>query len=197
MEPRALGEVPQDEGLGLGWMTDYYDIEPGMTIPDIIDRWAGPERGKAYDRSMPVWYEPEALWPYREYTWTRERARRPLFGPDVTGPEKWDTLVESLREHGWDERNPAIVDVGRNGVAKVGEGNHRLAIARKLGILVPVRFVFSQKVYVDPKLREDPTYQRPRKKPKPRPRTPPRRTKPLTPEEEAEIAELMELLGQR
>jgi len=92
------------------------------------------------------WYKPYQLWPYREYTWFREDAR--------IEPEEWDALEVSL-ESGWDPNDPAWVAVGKNGIAKVTEGNHRLAIARKLGIDVPVRFVWHQNVRKDPQHAED------------------------------------------
>ena len=43
------------------------------------------------------------------------------------------------------------MQVGKNGVAKIGEGNHRLAVAKELGIeKVPVYFLFYNNVEVDP-----------------------------------------------
>lgn len=105
---------------------DYYNISDGWPIEDIVAQWAEDGR-KVYDSSMPVWYQPEELWQYRDYV------REP--------PPQ---LVASMRREGWHERDPAIIICSREGYAYLGEGNHRLAAAIELGIPVPVRFVFWQ-----------------------------------------------------
>ena len=123
----------------------YYDYESGMTLEDVIDRWQKQRPGKTSrggvmprqkmrDDSMPLAVPLEVVWPYREYTWSRGHARRTA--------EEWDDLLESMRE-GWNADKPLLFAIGREGGAIVGEGNHRLAIARSLGFSeVPVRFVF-------------------------------------------------------
>jgi hypothetical protein len=46
-------------------------------------------------------------------------------------------------------KEPLIVYLGKNGVAKIGEGNHRHEIALELEMPeVPVRFIFWEKVYL-------------------------------------------------
>ncbi len=114
----------------------YYSISSGASIGSVVDRWV--KGDKARDDDVHATYLPEDVWPYREYAWSREHARR--------SPEEWDDLVASMQLTGWDPKNPAIVLVGKNGKAKVGEGNHRLAIALQLGVRVPVRFEFRQAV---------------------------------------------------
>jgi hypothetical protein len=114
----------------------YYDLSKGQTIEDVIARWQSGD--KLYDEDFHALFDPEDVWPYREYTWSRDSARN--------SPEEWDDLYASMKELGWRKNNPAIVLVGKNGRALVGEGNHRLAMAMMLGIKVPVRFQFRQEV---------------------------------------------------
>lgn len=116
--------------------TTYYDIERSHTIKDVLRMWV--QNKKGYDKIVHNFYQPEDVWPYREYTWSRVRSRR--------SPDDWDELFKSMQAVGWDKNNPAIVTVGKNGTAKVSEGNHRLAIAMQLGVVVPVRFEFWQTV---------------------------------------------------
>ncbi len=127
----------------------YYDYEPGMTLETIINRWSKQRPGhdkrgsrlprqKLYEHSMPVEFKLEKIWPYREYTRTRSEG--------LNTPEEWDVLAESLTEKGWSPERPLHFVVFRDDAIppKVGEGNHRLAIARKLGIeWVPVWFHFN------------------------------------------------------
>lgn len=116
--------------------TTYYTVERSHTIKDVLHMWM--QNKKAYDKIVHNFYKPEDVWPYREYSWSRTRSRR--------SETEWDDLSLSIQNDGWDKNNPAIVTVGKNGVAKVSEGNHRLAIAMQFGITVPVRFEFWQTV---------------------------------------------------
>lgn len=88
----------------------------------------------------------DLLWKYREYTWTREKSRHSASG----NPERWDELKRSMAKNGWSKDDPAIFMIGReDGRAKLGEGNHRLAIARELGIKqIPVRFFCDRRVHM-------------------------------------------------
>ena len=114
----------------------YYTYRPGMSIPDIVRNW---QRGdKLYDEEVHTKLDPEDLWPYREYTRSREGGRN--------SPEEWNELYQKMVSSGWNPKNPALVLIGKNGNALVGEGNHRLAIARELKIPVSVRFEFRQDV---------------------------------------------------
>jgi hypothetical protein len=138
--------------LGLG-AHKYYamTVQNPLSIAEVAKRWAK-ESDKAYDAPKPhvFWYPIDEVLKYREYDWSRTRARR--------DPEEWDALKEDMRESGWTapsssrEKYPGTIDpahiqVGKNGKVKVGEGNHRLAIAKELGIkLVPVQFHFRSEV---------------------------------------------------
>jgi hypothetical protein len=155
---------------------NYYSFNEGSPLPiaEVLRRWAKDHnKPRAWD-AIRVDYPLNEVWKYREYTWTREKARQSL--------EEWDELKASMKK-GWDPDNPLILIFGRNGIAKVGEGNHRLAIARELGMsTVPVRFgSFSQEVELTEIEEAPPPKPKPTHKPKPQPKR--------TPEEEAEVQE--------
>jgi len=132
----------------------YYSAFPGMSLEDIIYRWQNnapgtwkhPVRGetsfgamKLLDDSMPVMIHVGELWTFREYEWTRDTAR--------DGSANWDDIKARMSSEGWNPDSPLIFLIGRNGVSKVGEGNHRLGIARELNMTeVPVRFLFYDNV---------------------------------------------------
>lgn len=118
----------------------YYDVPPHVTVDDVVQRWVAGD--KAYDDSMPVDVAVSDLLNYREYDWSRSHGR--------LDPDEWDALHDEIELHGWSKKKPVVVLVGKNGEAKVGEGNHRLAIARELGIdLAPTHFIFRQTVVRD------------------------------------------------
>lgn len=125
----------------------YYDSYPGMTLHEVISNWQSEGR-KLLEDSMPVLIPISILWPFREYTWTRENSRSGnarVNGQTVhlEGPLKWDALKEDMKVHRWDPKEPLHFEIGRTSGAKVGEGNHRLALAREVGILsIPVEFHF-------------------------------------------------------
>jgi hypothetical protein len=139
----------------------YFEIDANnpFSIEDVRDAWVNCGlRAYEYDAYHAI-YSPEELWPYREYEWSRDSAGdedsidKWQHIPDEggnTGTDKWDAMVEKMRGSGWKTSNPAHVELGKNGIIKVGEGNHRLAIALELGIPVPVMFHFKERVAFDP-----------------------------------------------
>jgi hypothetical protein len=163
-----------------GWVTYYRDYRDVHTT---IDRWRK-DNEKLYDDVQPVMVPVKLLWPMREYTWSREDAR--------LSPAGWDELKASLKRKGWDKNDPLHLYIGQEGGEKVGEGNHRLALAREIGLReAPVRFHFhTGRVRKSP---QHPPLPEPPKKPKWKaPDKPPRE---LSPEEEARVEEIMKLLG--
>lgn len=177
----------------------YYDLEPGTPIKEIVQRWAKHEPAqKAYDRSMPQFYAAKDLWPHREYTWTRDTARSGLakVGNETVllpGPLKWDALIEDMKKNGWDPKDPLHFEVGRNGKTKVGEGNHRLAIAKEIGLKkIPVVFHFKEKVAKSPPPKKDPVVE---VEPKPLKKVIREPRGPISPQEQKQIDDLMDLLG--
>lgn len=157
----------------------YYNWEPGVTLQTIIDRWQK-QHQKMYNDSMPLLISIDELWPYREYERTRDAGKR--------SPEEWDYLKENMRKNGWDPKNPLQLYISNSNGVKIGEGNHRIAIAKELGIKqIPVEFIFYNSATT--------TYN---KIPKALPVTPFKRehklTEPLTPEQNKTVDEIMDLL---
>lgn len=147
---------------------NYYELSkfPGLRIEDIIKKWSI-DGAALYDEDVHGVFSADELWKYREYTWSRESAGgrqvkgrageiytdKWAFLPDDdarVGEDKWDAFASKLKASSWSSRDPLLLIVGRNGVAKVGEGNHRLALARQIGLkAIPVRFLFWEKVELD------------------------------------------------
>lgn len=136
----------------MGIIPTYYDAHDGITVKELSERWLKGQ--KAYDG--PVLMDVEDLWKYRDYDWSRETSRGghglPFYAdekqPWLQGPEKWDKMKEYMAKHGFDERQPIMLTLAKDGTAKISEGNHRLAIARELGIgMLPVKLFFYQKNY--------------------------------------------------
>lgn len=143
----------------------YYDMDPNDPLPlkDVIEGWSKCGlKANEFD-VYHAFYPADELWEFREYSWSAETASQQdvagsdgmtysdkwRFVPDEednVGLEKWNRMVEKLRSKGWNPKQPAYFEIGKNGVAKVGEGNHRLAIARQLKIPVPVLFSFKNSV---------------------------------------------------
>jgi len=157
IDPKHRREPWKDKGhvawllwggdAGRAWVRKVLSKEE-MTIEGVVERWA---RGERVTEREVFWMEAEAVWPYREHTWTRETARPGIARVEgshmwLDGDAKWDALRASMLEQGWDEEEPLLMRVGRNGVALLGEGNHRLAIARELRLMVPVLFQLEQRV---------------------------------------------------
>ena len=160
----------------------YYRAERGLTLDDVISRWQD-GGDKLYDSEMPVVIPVPEVWPHREYTWSRREAR--------ISPEEWNTVKASLKAGGWRADEPLHFQIGRQGGTKVGEGNHRLAMARELGIRsVPVFFhYYSGRVTKDAqraKKAEAPPAPKPRK---------PTPTGPTDPETEKRVNRILGLLG--
>jgi len=121
----------------------YYQWDH-QSIPEIIDSWVN--GAKLYDSRPHGYYPIKDLLPYREYVWTKNYSRQTN--------EEWEALKQSLRETGWNPEEPIYIQIDKNGNAKVGEGNHRLAIANELIesegntelINVPVMFEFRENI---------------------------------------------------
>jgi hypothetical protein len=178
---------------------DYYKLKPRTPLREVIRRWAE-DGDKVYDDSMPTTYSPRDLDPYVEFRWSRETSREGYARVkgktvELSGPLKWDAIAEDMKIRGWDPDEPLYFEVGRDGTAKVGEGNHRLAIAKEIGLKrIPVWFHFKltapkdeydprKPVEVVPKAIEKVVVEQKRD------------PKPTTPEEEKQIDDIMDLLG--
>lgn len=175
----------------------YYKPGPGPIDLDEVERRWAEQWDKIYDNSMPIMVPVRDLWKHREYTWTREKSRSGNAKVDgktvyLSGPLKWDAIKADMELRGWDKDEPIHFMVGRNGGMKVGEGNHRLAIAREIGMSkVPVWFHFDQRVSKSPE--PEPVVNVPAKSVKKMVEDVP--PKDLSPQEQEQINEIMDLLG--
>jgi hypothetical protein len=143
----------------------YYGINPNSPPPihEVIEAWVQCGFKVTEEGTFHAMYSAEELWEYREYTWSvasagGEEVRgagdqvyqdKWHFVPDEqdnVGTKKWEKMFADMKHRGWDNRNPAYFEIGKNGIAKVGEGNHRLAIAKELNLSVPVFFTFKHSV---------------------------------------------------
>jgi len=179
-------------------MTGYYDPEGPITLQEVARRWQE-DGDKMFDRSQPIMAPVSDVWKHREYTWTRETSRSGYaqLGKDAPlfpGPLKWDALREELRLKGWSQNDPIIMFIGQSGGMKVGEGNHRLALARDLGMkTVPVRFVFNMGRVTKTKPEKEPSVVT----------LPPKvleqviEQAPASPRDQAQVDEIMDLLFSR
>ena len=119
----------------------YYTINKNNppSIEQLLKCWVenrGTIMESNVDSSDPVYYPTEELAPYREYV--KDRLRRIKTG-------KYEELRADIKENGI--REPLLIQFGSNGVAKIGEGNHRHQIAQELGLeQVPVYFLFQREV---------------------------------------------------
>lgn len=98
-----------------------------ITLDNIIKLYAEHDM-KLTDNISEFEFTVKELDKYKE--WKRTRTDSNLT------PEEWDTMKEDIKKHGI--RDYGVVSLGqkRNGdvIAYIGEGNHRLAIAKELGI---------------------------------------------------------------
>lgn len=136
----------------------------GVKLDSIIDAWQSEKKKIAHEGIFNI----EELLPYKEYEHTRNTSRSGFAktqGPDLSGTAKWDALRLDLEQNGWDSSDPLWLAIGRNGITKVAEGNHRLAIAEKIGIKqIPVKIEFRDSVYMTTKSDYDPVYAAPEKR---------------------------------
>jgi tRNA nucleotidyltransferase/poly(A) polymerase len=151
--PRKLTEAVQNRYRSrISKVAGYYDIpKKKPTIEEVVRLWM--EGHKGLDAKIHGYYDVRELWPLREYTWDRDSARGGMMNidgewKDLRGPQKWDALKADMKKNGWrKEEQPLILQVGKDGKAKVSEGNHRLALARELRMRkVPVMFDFRTSV---------------------------------------------------
>ena len=118
---------------------DYYKIDPNapISIEEVIELWVSGHKAEDEVR-VPGYhgmYSTEDLEQYREWPDDRLRNRQPSV--------EYQNLKSKIEKEGIIE--PLVVQVYKDGKAKIGEGNHRHAIAKELGIKhLPVRFLFWQ-----------------------------------------------------
>ena len=177
-------------------INSYYKAPPSIDLSVVIERWQV-DGQKLYSNDMPLMIPVRDLMPHREFRWTRSKARSGIARVgnkrvDLTGPEKWDAMTADLKKNGWDDKEPLYFEIGRDDGQKVGEGNHRLAIANKLGIRkVPVKFVFKSGKVAKDRL-ESPVMVKPKAVMSIIDKI---SNKPSDPESEKRVQSIMDLLG--
>jgi len=184
---RILLELECPDADPAGWKV-YYDIDGNNPPPieHILKCWVENNayvKDSSINNQTPAYYSPEELVPYREYE--RDRLRS-----DVGG-KYFHELKKSIAEEGI--REPLIIFFGKNGLAKIGEGNHRHEIAMSLGLSrIPVRFIFWQNVTMTEPIEDIPEPNEIEAIVLPVDEEPQRE---LTQEEEQDVEKLMKLLG--
>jgi len=64
--------------------------------------------------------------------------------PEFKSGNRWDALVQYMKENGW-KKDPGHLMIGSDGSVKLGEGNHRVAIAQQVGLThVPIMYHFGE-----------------------------------------------------
>lgn len=87
-----------------------------------------------YDDEFHGYFEIEDVEKYKEYD-------RDKFSRNSSDENK--QIYDWLKQTGWKQTNPGQIVVYKDGRIKLSEGNHRLAIALKLGIKsIPILFHF-------------------------------------------------------
>lgn len=116
---------------------DKYYNAAGVHPREVAGQWQHHGIKPSEDMVMvPVHH----LMKHREYKWHSRRTRGEETSASGKPTEHWSELEKSIKEKGWTD-NPAHVMVDKRGKIKVGEGNHRLAVAKSLGVThVPVRY---------------------------------------------------------
>lgn len=93
-------------------------------------------RAKPEDQAVHGHVPLKDLLPYREYKWNEDVNRH--------GTEEWNQLKNHMHANGWQSHQPLQLVIDRaDKTVHVGEGNHRLEMARQLfgeDYMVPVCF---------------------------------------------------------
>lgn len=111
---------------------EFYPLEHAADLETILSKIKDGDKPAI---SADVMLSPEEVWPYREFTRTKEDNRH--------SPEEWESMKSTMKEKGWDDRNPLHLMVSEDGDALVVDGNHRLALAKECGVeSIPVRLTF-------------------------------------------------------
>ena len=172
-----------------GWPPSNMIHQP--SIEQILNCWVKNDAAiysYSVNADKPVNYKTSELAPHREFP------RQYLRNPPET--DYYKELSNYIKENGFPE--PITLMLGQNGIIKISEGNHRHEIALDLGIeIMPVKFEFKEKVKKPSEQELDNLYGQ--KENEPREEVPekyikPDPPKPVSPEKQKKINDLMDLL---
>jgi len=107
------------------------DFDNPLSIEEVIANWIYGDRPEK--QNVHTLYPIDVLLEYRD------------LGQEGAAPGNFEQLAQHMKENGMTE--PIVLVIGKNGQARIGEGNQRLLIAKQIGIKkVPVRFIFRDEV---------------------------------------------------
>jgi hypothetical protein len=122
----------------------WYDPKKYTTIKEIEDRYysSGDKANDRFRTKSGEYYtimaKTKEIDRYKEYNWSKIKFRRKDFDPGY-----WDELTADIKKNGIKYPLVIILYEHEPEKAHVGEGNHRLGIAKEIGIReIPVRFLF-------------------------------------------------------
>lgn len=122
---------------------EWYKPKGNSSVKNIAERYYD-EGDKAHDsgktyagNSYTIIATVKELDKYKEYDWNKKNFRQIDWKP-----EYWVKLKKDIKKKG--VREPLIITLYKNERrAKISEGNHRLGIAKELGLKdLPVRFLY-------------------------------------------------------
>lgn len=122
----------------------YYKMNPRNPLPveTILKRWQENNQ-KLYDPDTSF----HALYPAKYISNFTDVDRKKGKYANKS-EEEWEELRNSIKNKGYDKDKPVHIKLGKNGIAKIAEGHHRLAVVMDSNpnMKVPVRLHFYQNV---------------------------------------------------
>jgi bisphosphoglycerate-independent phosphoglycerate mutase (AlkP superfamily) len=122
----------------------WYNPKKYTTIKEIEDRYysTGDKANDTFRTKNGEYYtvlaKTKEVDKYKEYNWSSSKFRQQNYNPGY-----WDELKEDIKKNGILDPLIIILYEFEPKKAHLGEGNHRLAIAKELGIKeLPVRILF-------------------------------------------------------
>lgn len=127
-------------GFGEILQKDKVDVE------QVIQVWKNEDR-KLYDERNVYFVKTEEVSKYIKKLRNKRKSLTSWWvgedGKRLTGVEKWEYLLQSIKDNGWDWTQPAVLIVRKKRRSVVINGHHRLAVALELGLKeVPVCFLY-------------------------------------------------------
>lgn len=116
----------------------YYNFRPDYTIEEIIHKWLR-DGDKLQDAVYHGYHPLEDVMKYKEKICEPDKSK--------LSTEEWEELKCSL-DAGWDESQPLILSICKDGRVWIGEGNHRATIAKDLFVSDPIEYAHLKEIPV-------------------------------------------------